>query len=131
MVDGSATNNPSAAFFASAALPALGEGLEALVVPGVAPQPIRTTTPATDSRSRRLTMGPERVRFMLVEHRHDRLVTKSDAMVGAREVSRTAHCFEELMAHRTSDDELVVRMALACRPVNDPLRAMYEAQVLR
>src|SRR3981081_4498925 len=47
-----------------------------------------------------------------------------------RAVSRTAKRFEELVADGTADDELVVRVALALRGVNDPVRSMHEAQVL-
>src|ERR1700716_921814 len=47
-----------------------------------------------------------------------------------RAVSRTAKRFEELVADGTADDELVVRVALARRGVNDPVRSMHEAQVL-
>src|SRR5437899_12857212 len=41
------------------------------------------------------------------------------------------HCFEELVADGAADDELVVRMALARRAVDDPLRTMHEAQMFR
>ena len=47
-----------------------------------------------------------------------------------RVVSRTAQRFEKLVADGTADDELVVRMALARRGVDDPLRAMHEAKML-
>jgi hypothetical protein len=44
--------------------------------------------------------------------------------------TRTAQRFEKLVADGTADDELLVRMTLSRRGVDDPLRAMYEAQVL-
>ena len=42
-------------------------------------------------------------------------------------VSLPAQHFEELVADGAADDELVVRVALARRGINDPLRAMHEA----
>jgi len=47
------------------------------------------------------------------------------------DVSRAAQRFEELVADGTADDEVVVGVALARRGVNNPVRAMHEAQVLR
>jgi len=44
--------------------------------------------------------------------------------------SRTVQRFEELVADGAADDELVVRMALTRRAVDDPLRAMHEALML-
>src|SRR5256885_17094757 len=38
--------------------------------------------------------------------------------------------FEELVADATADDDLIVRMVLTRRDVDDPLRSMHEAQML-
>jgi hypothetical protein len=44
-------------------------------------------------------------------------------------VSRIVDRFEDLVAHWTANDELVVGVALARRGVDDPVGAMHEAQV--
>jgi hypothetical protein len=48
-----------------------------------------------------------------------------------RDVLRAAQRFQELVADGSADGELVVRVTLTRGGVDDPLRAMHEAQMLR